>query len=359
VYAEGRPLFPNIFALLVGDPGVGKTTAIRFVRELLLKLPTLRMTPTMITKEKFIDTLANSHSTSVTLASPKGVIPYIHSSVSVPLDEFSNFLRPKDFDFMSVLTELYDCGEVFENATMMRGINRVENVCLSMMGATTPKTLSTIFGDQSFGMGFTSRLIMVHSNDKRHMPIFSVAKAPDMSHLEHDLKMIHQLKGEFKFTSEAVAEIEDYHIKGMPPIPSDSRFAEYLPRRIIHWLKLCIIFCAARTGSQQIDLQDVVAARAFLLDAEAHMPRAIEHVGQNPLAEAIKNVHRWCAVKYAESKQPVSEERIRRLLLQEIPIQFHATAIETLISGGYLVTFGPNTAPDRQFIPRVVTKESH
>ena len=347
-----------MFGLLVGDPGVGKTTAIRFIRDLLLKVQTVRMTPAMITKEKFIETMTTSHRTHVTFASPKGVQPYIHSSVAVPLDEFSNFLRPKDFDFMSVLTELFDCGEVFENATMMRGVSRIEHVYLSLLGATTPKTLATIFGDQSFGMGFTSRLFMIHSNEKRLLPLFAVRQPPDMKHLEHDLKMIHELSGEFNLAEDAMFEVEKWHAAGMPPIPQDSRFAEYLPRRIIHWLKLSLIFCASRTDSKIIEMSDINRARELLLETERSMPKALEHVGQNPLAEAIKNTHRWIAVKYAESKQPISEERVRRVLVQEIPIQFHATAIETLIAGGYVHVFGNNTAPDRLFIPNVVTKES-
>jgi hypothetical protein len=357
IVVEGRTLFPNTYTLLVGPPGVGKTTAIDYVREIMLKVPAIKMTPSRTTPEKFIEILKTSHKTEISGQSPKGIIPYIHASLAVPLNEFAVFLKPHDIDFMILLTDLFDCPAVWENATLIRGIDRVENCFLTIAGGITPKTINAVFGDKAFGMGFTARLFLIYSEEKKSRPLFSAHRPPEIEDLVADLSDINAIRGEFQMEPAAVEFAETWYAAGMPPLPSDSRFSEYLPRRGTHWLKLSLLVSASRRSTRVITLDDVHFARDLLLEAEEVMPLALESVGQNPMADAIKTIHKWALIRYnTTSKTPIAESQIRRQLLIDIPVQYHLQTIEALVSGGFLSVFS-GELPNRLFVPVMKERE--
>ena len=343
---QHRQLFANLYTLLVGPPGVGKTTAIEFARKVLHSLSRLHLAPPKVTREKFLQLIAG------VMKLDQDVESMTHSSYACFLDEVATFFVPGDTDFLILLTQLYDCPVHFEYSLISRNATTIEYAYVSILGALTPRMVAEIFGPRALGMGFTSRVLFIYSEDFVEMPPFPNTAAPSFTALEEDIEKVHQLRGEYTLTDEAMAFVVAWHKQKMPPLPSDSRFDEYLPRRFRHWMKLSMITAAGRRDSRLITLEDVQYTKELLLEAEETMPLALEHMGQNPMVEASTRVHRWASVEYnANGKQAIHEKHIRAKLLQSgISPQYLESTLQSLITSGGFVQ-GSGVYPNRHFIP--------
>jgi hypothetical protein len=107
---------------------------------------------------------------------------------------------------------------------------------------------------------------------------------------------------------------------------------------------------AASKGAETIDAPHLEEAREILLEMEAVMPLALEHMGTNPLAVAVKSLHKWMLIEYLTKRRPLGESAIRRFLMNDIPVQYHDATIENLLVSGLLKT-QTGIAPARTFIP--------
>jgi hypothetical protein len=345
---QGERLFPNFYTILVGPPGVGKTRAIRFGTKLLSGLRDFALSPDALTREKLIDNLAQATKT-VTL--PTGF--EMHTAYACFLDELSTFIRANDIDFMTLLTALFDCPKVWTYDTLGRGQTRFENLFLTLCGGITPKSIQRNWGEGAIGMGFTARLNMIYSEEAKPLDLFGMKQEVDLSTLQFDLQTIHALNGRISVTKEAAKELQTWVSGGMPPIPADSRFAEYNPRRSIHWLKLCIVYSVAESNELVITSEHVARAKQTLLEYEEVLPLAFEHMGQNPLLHAINSVHTWLKIEYGVAKQPIIEARVRRRLLQDVPPQYLESALKELVESGMATTTA--LTKGKGYIP-VITK---
>lgn len=341
---RGRQLFPNLYVMLVGPPGIGKTTAIRESREILVRagVPTA---PAMVSKEKFLQLYSG-----VMKAPMYNGIPFIHTSYAVLLDEFSVFLRPNDLEFMTVLTDLYDCQKLFVYSTLNRKDDiRIENACLNLIGGITPKALGENFGPASIGMGFTARVFMVYSEDPEKRDLFSFSTPPAISDVAEDVASIYSEIGELKVSPAGQDYARAWYDSGCTPLPGDSRFAEYNPRRPIHWLKLSMLVAVSK-GATLVEPEHLAEAKELLLEMESMMPLALEHMGANPMATAVKDLHRWMMVEHLTKRRPIGESAIRRFLLNNIPVQYHEATIDNLVTTN-LIKVASGIPPGRTFIP--------
>lgn len=322
---------------LVGPPGSGKGTAIHLMRDLVLQLPSINVSPTMTSKEKFINILSKNQNVEV----KDGQIE-THVSYNAFIDEMGVFIRPNDLEFTLVLTDLYDCPKVFTYETISRGLDRAENVYLNILAGVTPVSLAKIIGPTAIGAGFTARLMMIYCDQETISDPFSERQeeaASDKS-LVRDLEIIHSLSGEFVFEPDAMAEARRWFSEKMLPIPMDSRFAEYNPRRFTHWMKLATLRAASRSNDMKITLQDLQRARDDLLEAERFMPQAMSSIGANPLNDAIREAHKWATMQILITKGSLPEGNLRAHLQPNVPVQYMDATINQMLSSGLLTVIG-------------------
>lgn len=347
---RGERLFCNLYVLLVGPPATGKTRAIRSAYELVRKHQSMRLLPQKTSASKAIASVIESFQTYI---NEDGINSMC--AISGFFDEIVNFIQPRDYDFMAQLTDWYDSPKIWTYSTRARGEERAENVYLSFIGGLTPRTLANVFGTQAFGMGFTSRLNMIFSEDVIETDPFASMGEVNLESLVPGLEYAVNFHGEITISEPAKAIVRDWITSGMLPLPADSRFAEYNPRRWLHWLKLAMIYTVAKQQNE-IDEAAIVKAKKTLLEAEFVMPLALEYMGNNPMAEAVKSLHHWALTEYISNKrQPISENRILRKLMADVPQQYHEVTINHMIATGMLkhVEGGP---PNRRFKPEVIDR---
>ena len=350
VTLRGRPLFCNFFTILAGPSGTGKTTALLIGKELLQGLPGMHMAPAALSKEKLILNMSKINQQILGAKDMRLQSPY-----AAFLDELSTFIRPKDYEFMVNLTDLYDNPKSWGYETLSRNTNKIENPFFTLLGGITPKGIMENIGRAAFGTGFTSRCNFIYSDKRVYTDPFETMEQAPLGSFSADLKAIAALSGPVRLTPPAKAFISTYFRQGLPPAPRDPRLEDYNTRREIHFLKLATVYCCAESASMEIGIRHAEQARDTLLEAEQHMTQAFEFLGASSAFESIKYIHQWLINEYATTKAPISELVLKRKLMSEINPQHIAVLLEELIAAGY--TKVASDKGTRVFVPvqRVTT----
>ena len=144
-----------------------------------------------------------------------------------------------------------------------------------MIAGTQPSYLGDILPDSAYGMGFTSRCIMVYAGEKVKVPLFSnPSKSVSLGDsLLNDLKSISVIQGPFKISNSTKKLFEAWHMSNDKDAPNHPKLANYTPRRITHVMKLSMISAVAKGNELVINDEDFYEAKNMLLHAENLMPQ--------------------------------------------------------------------------------------
>ena len=254
------PIYPSLYTLLVGPPASGKTNAIRPIHELWSNITGLHISPDNVTKAALIDALSKSVRTVINGADSA----HIFSSMVVPCSEFGVFLTKHDVEFLSVLNYIYDGPIVYVEERRTAGRTEITKPNLVILAGTQPDFLNSILPEEAWGMGFTSRLLMIYADAVPSKDLFAKATIQASSLLEK-LTQIFDYHGEFIWDNDAKAELNAWFSAGCPPAPTHAKLSYYNGRRSIYIMKLAMISSASRGADMVITMDDFERARDWLL----------------------------------------------------------------------------------------------
>jgi len=337
--SQGKELFPNLFVMLVGPPGLGKSMAMEPVKDLLSSLPNVVLSPARLSPEKFIQLVSRSNKIL-----PQADDPYFsQSAYAVLVSEIVSFIRPQDDQIVTTLIDFFDCAKLWRYATLSRDEDRIENLYLTLLGGITPKTLAENFGAKAIGAGFTARVNFIYSDEYTPPDIFGTPHIADMSSFQSDLSSIHKMFGTFKFSQEAAQRMQALVMAGIPPIPTDPKLEETLTRRWVHVVKLAMIYSAAESNSLRIEQRHLTSALDTFLEYEACVPQAFDYMGISPMAQTMREINTYIRNEQAASGKPVAESTIKKVLLKDVQPQYVNSVLAELVQSKQIVAIMQGT----------------
>ena len=345
---EEMPLFPNMYIILVGEPGTGKGLVIKPATEILryhktnpklqnvlnsadeqdfdpemiqeFKESLASLSGTKFSKEEYIEDplvipLGADSTTFEALIvqhkkarcwfrseQPSKVLAphcrYMHNSLVLMLEEVSTLFRKKTEDVINYLLKAYDCGH-FEYRSIGRGVDCIRNPCLNILGGTTPGFLIESFTDKLLNEGFSSRTLFVYDIKPRFYR-FGIKQFTDeqlecrKSILDHILKLT-GLFGQVTYEPDALVYFTDYFEKELPTKRSNDsvRLNAYYARKNITAQKLAMAIHFGRNmNSFTIKLEECQEALKVLEELEHKMHLAFQG-GDNDFARACNNIVRY------------------------------------------------------------------
>ncbi len=267
-------LFPNIYTILVGDPGVGKGLVIKQVAEILkyhkLQDPSSKAPPknkelSQVDRELMEETAkadyeaAQKEEGSIEHSKEKRdksyekplLIPvaadattyealvramsrairrinyttydettkrdtlsiYTHSSLCFCLEEISSLFRKRTEDLVHFLIQAYDCGD-YTYDTKTQGKDRVRKCCLNFFGGTTPSFMQTTFDDQLLTEGFSSRTFFIFASQNRKTALWIPDLSPEQkqayTHILRHVESLTKLYGKVSIEPSTAAWLEEW-----------------------------------------------------------------------------------------------------------------------------------------------------
>ena len=326
-----KPIYPNLFATFVANPGIGKSLIISEVRE-MWDAAGLNVGPETVTKAAMIDYLAEASSGVSMELVPRHTALFAASELGMLIPE-------NDTTWLNVLNHLYDCPPILEERTRGKGVIKIANPFVTILGGTQPKFLGALFPEDAYGMGFMSRLIMVYAGAA---PVFGLFDARPKSdpflrlNLEHDLKSIAKLSGEFTWHPTVVAEFGQWYSEGLPPEPTHSRMQGYNARRLLHLVKLMMCFSASRGSDLMIDMEDYTEAKDLLLGTETLIPEIFKEMTAGAHGQIIQEAHTFLILTYARTKAPIRESTLVAFFTNKVPVNLIAFNIDAMVRGGMI-----------------------
>lgn len=333
---RGSNLYPNLYVVLVGPPGIGKSAILSHSERMLRAMePDLHVAPSSVTTASVIDSLAAAERKIIRTNATPNFVQF--NSLQVVASELGVFLPQYDPAFMNTLTKLYD-GEIYEERRRASKVQhvKIEYPLLSILGGTTPSYLNSFLPEGAWDQGFTSRTILVYCGEQAKPDLWKDDGKYDneetlLRGLMHDLKQIHQLFGKVEWDRATMQALSAWDHAGGPPAPEHGKLTHYNSRRTAHLIKLCVIAAIARSNDLHITIEDYNIALSWLLEAEAQMPDIFRSYGVSQDARTIEDCWYFVFQAYTKTKKPVGEHRIVSFLSSRAPSHQVTKIIEIMV----------------------------
>lgn len=352
VYLQSKKgfLFPHLYTILVGPPGVGKTVITSQISAMWRELEGLHTGSSSLTHASLADELgeAKRH----VFADKMELLPEFHS-LAICSNELAVLLPEYDNNFMNRLTDIYDGFPFSERRRSIKERLVIERPQINFIAATTPGYLTNFLPEAAWDQGFLSRTMLIFSAERPVTSIFGETHYSEelRKDLVKDLTQIFSLQGKILFTPEAAEKIEEWNRQGCPPIPDHPKLLNYNTRRVAHALKLSMIACISAGQSLVITAEHFQTALDWLLEMEHFIPDIFKSMVIGGDRKAIDETWYHAAMIYAKEKAPVKESRLIEFLSERVPSMSVMRILDLMVKGTILKE---ETLPfeGRAFIPR-------
>jgi hypothetical protein len=329
-------VYPNLYVILVAEPGIArKTQAISFGEDILTEVTGITTSADAITPQALLEDLEQ--------AADDAVMPdnttFRHSSLSILSGEFESFLGQKreNSKMIVTLTDLFDCkSRPFKYRTKHAGTNIVPHPFLNLLAATTPESLASSLPSTAIGGGLTTRMIFIWAEDKeKKVPVPVLTK--DMRDLKQlliqDLTVIARIAGGYRFTKDSRAWwnkfYKAYNERDPGRICKDPAFHGWYSRKPMFMIKIGTILAASRHNERVIDIQDFERALVYLEEAEGSMSKTFTAVGRSDITADVDLV-RTIIERYGA----ISEKKLLQMVWRDIDAKKFDNVISTLVRSG-------------------------
>lgn len=334
------PLYPNLYTFLVGHPGVGKTRTVMACAKFYRELPEPHLAPTSMSMASLVDSLVDAKRTFINLPNP----PLEYNSMFIVADELSAFMHKFDDEIIGGLTTFYDVTAPYSQRRRGNDLRiLIKHPQLSILSGTTPSNLIKFMPENAWDQGFTSRVLMIFSDERIISDDFFAHSARDLPRdMVHDLSLINSLTGQFEATTDYRDAINNWRKVGQEPVPNHPKLLHYNTRRLAHLLKLSMV-AAVDVGNQLLLTKEVFnRAMGWLLEAEERMPEIFKAGGTGADAKAMDEIFHYVLSSDLKRKG-VLEHKIVRFAQERVPAHSVMRVIEVMERSGQLRTVGIDT----------------
>jgi len=262
-------VYPTMYVIFVGRPGLGKTVVINRACEWFLN--SLPFPPNYASNcsspAAFLEEFQAAYKNDPTGAQD-------HSPLFVRVGELTSWFQDiGGGTFTEFLLSFYDSmapGEMWKKKLIREGGNlEFPNPGLTLFAATTPDHMKQSRIVESAGTGFISRCIFVCEPEWHDHVSGSPKLDPKLkANIAAGFRNLMGMSGEFVYTEEALKDLEkDIDTKNdyMKEHPGETLMHHFMVRRDLHIKKAAIVIAGFR-GSKIIEISDVQDARAMVED---------------------------------------------------------------------------------------------
>lgn len=330
------PLFPNLYILLSGEPGLGKGLVTDIILDLLSQLEyipkkpdgtvdeelranllarkqkdgintlVIPIAPQNITFEKLTLNLSKATRTvRVKPPFPAGVKNgvYMHASLSFVLDELESLMHREADVTAKFLETVYNC-KPYDRETKNKGDDRIQSCCLNMIAGMQPARFRKLLSRGIMGSGLLSRCMVVHAETERQRmykkhPYDDEQLAARTALIEY-VRQLSEVFGMCIETPEADAWMKEFwDNEERTRVNRSPALKEYYVRKQQHLAKIamCVAFSNGRQqnerGEYPLEVADYCEAARVLAGWERDMHLAFEDAGDNRIgnkAGAVETV---------------------------------------------------------------------
>ena len=323
-------IFPNLYVMLVGPTGTGKSAALNTGFRILRKVKSVHTFHGKISNEALYDEMNR------TVETPAGIVK--DGTIFIYADEVKSLLGERDYarELLVTLTDLYS-GEDIEAdfRTKKYGRVRLENYLINFLAGSTPSWLGECIRPSMFDGGTVGRILFVYQPSRKAVSEVDEEDEREWSmemqrRLSEDLIHISKIRGMFAIRKSA----REFWTEWRKTIrwPSDSRLEGYTNRKHDYALKIAMLLSISASDDLVIEQCHIEGAIQALSIIEPYFLDAFTHIG--PQEKAI-------AAKIMQIIDRLNGAAPRKLLMKHVghmvkDVRAFNNTIEMMISQGQL-----------------------
>ena len=314
--------FANLYVILTGPPGTGKSLALSPVRDLLSQ-------PGFVPRTKLFHVAPETTSFSALvkrMEKESEEIPilngerYEHRSFTFLLEELSSLLKKQFTDTARFLLGAYDSPKEYAYDTITHGRLHIENITVSLIAGTTLDFIADAREAKLLQEGLLSRAVFVYAKEPRYRIFDPEPLTP--AQLEHKIAITEHLRklkviyGPIELSREAKEYLgvlwQDRERMETNPHP---KLEHYYARKNLTLKRMALCFhFAESTKRDEISLDECQAALALLEEAEKDMDKALGGLARNELAKEAQDIQ-----AYIKKHKSVAKSSLLVQFFGEIP----------------------------------------
>lgn len=269
--------------------------------------------------------------------------PLEYNTMMIAADELGTFVHKYDDEMIAVLSAFYDPDPYGQNRRGKDIKIKIKKPQLNILCGSTPSNLMKFMPEGAWDQGFTSRTIMVFSDERIIQDDFANSDRGLSVDLVHDLKYINSLTGEYGVTEDYRTLVNLWRSNGEQPAPSHPKLLHYNTRRRAHFYKLSLIAAVDRSNTLLLTREDFNTAMNWLTEAELYMPEIFKAGATGADAQAMEEIKHFVLVGGADRGVP--EHRLVNFARERVPAHSVMRVLEVMERSGMIkaVAFDPKT----------------
>jgi len=331
--------YPNIYVVLVAEPGVArKTQAIKYGVSFLNTIPDIRLSADSSTKEAMTDDIETSGMDELLVDGTT----LRHSSLNIISKEFESFLGQKKENtrMLTALTDLFDCPDDWSSRTKHSGSNKIINPWVNLLAATTPDSLANSLPASAVGGGLTSRIMFIWADKKKKsvaIPAMTEEELKIKEMLEKDLYRISRLSGNYTMTADCMKKWIAWYDRfdedeSGDRICPDKSFSGWYSRKPTYIIKISILRAAAESSKLVIEWRHIEEAISAIREVEYSMGNAFKAIGKSEISGEVDTV-----LQIIRNAGKISEKELMTKIWRDIDATKFTNVSDTLIKTGKVV----------------------
>ena len=298
----GWKLYPTMYTVLVGRPGLGKGLAMNDVMPILKDAKVTNILSGKLTMPYVLDVMSKgfpivSHGPTITTGIDHSAFMY-SSELSVFINSYK--------DTIEVLTDLWDTLDVqFTYGTMTHSKKMIPAPTLSLLAGSAPEWLAKSIPHDAVGGGFTRRVNFIYADRKEPSSSKNGNNLVGMyNDLVSDLREISNLKGPIKFDRPVLPMLEEYIRAAEPDEFDDAATAGYSTTKPAHVIKIATVLSVSRDDSLIITQEDFNKAVTLVDAAGDSMKKVFRSVGASDYVTSCDKI-----LRFLENKMDLAQKR--------------------------------------------------
>lgn len=315
---------PNIYVILVGPPGLRKSTAKDVAMRLIRELKCAWIVPAAGTKEALLKDMAAEKSPSLqTFMNPVTQKPETFSQASVFANELLTLLQTggDPIGYITIFTDIWDA-PVFEVKTISRGSDAIEKPYVSILGCMTPEVTAAMVNERILSGGFSRRCVFVYAEANEAAvprPFISDEQKMAWDLSKQRANEIRQLAGEFSWSVDGGEFFDNWYNHNHVRLssPNSVAMSGFLQGKGEYVIKIAMLLCLSDSNDLVLTKDALQMSVALLDEIEPNVDRIFAGTGKNEFASTTEHIFQ--AVERASHNPPycIQQKQIHKLFYKD------------------------------------------
>lgn len=356
----GHAIYPNIYVMLVGDAGNGKTWAMDKARRLMVLVPDLteQISASVETPQAWIKAMVGAPDEKPPRPAfgkfpakwYDGVVRDSHCAI-IMANEFINYISLMPPEWINVLNDIYD-RDYYPYRTLNQGTINVTGPYVTMLAALTTEISNDLQKTKIISTGLARRTLFQYGerrwNNPCPEPTFTDEQMAAKLRCIEYLKGLKSVAGEFSWGVGTKEWWREWYVPHLAAVPQKSPTTKsWYASKNVQLLKLTMLTALSEGGPLEITVPHFEVALEQLSNLELDLDKIFGGVGRNELGSVAQKM---CEFVHA-LPVPVSMRQMRQNFFTSCrPPHDFDFCINHLIDSGQCIRYNGVIVSSKTFV---------